>query len=354
MNSRELFEIVNHKHIKAKITGLVILASMFITFMVSVNLGKADIGVVDVASIVAGKIMCNSDYYSYIKDSWVAIVWDIRLPRILAAITVGCGLAVAGTVFQALLMNPLAEPYTIGVSTGAAFGASIAIYLNIFFMTGENLPVTVFAFAGAMFALGIVLSISRVGGFVTPANLVISGIIVSSFLSAAIHLIKSISGEQVSAIVAWLIGSLAARSWEHIMFSLPIVIICSALCFYYAEDLNIVSLGDREARSLGINSTQLRNILLVCGAFITAVCVSISGIIGFVGLIVPHMLRMIVGSDNKILIPLSGLMGGLLLLLADTFARSIMDVEIPVGVLTTLLGGPFFFYIFRTRNKNIQ
>lgn len=354
MNNRNLFEIVNNKHVKAKITGLILISLLFVTFMISVNLGKADISVTDVASIVAGKVTGNSNYYTYISNSRVAIVWDIRLPRILTAIIVGCGLAVSGAVFQAILMNPLADSYTMGVSTGAAFGASIAIYLNIFSITGGNLPVTLFAFGGAMLALGIVLSISRVGGYVTPANLVIAGIIVSSVLSAAISLIKSISGEHVAAIVAWLIGSLSARSWEHVVFSLPVVIICSALCFYYAEDLNIVSLGDREARSLGIDSSKLRNIFLVCGAFITAVCVSISGIIGFVGLIVPHMLRMVVGSDNRILIPLSGLMGGLLLLSADTFARSFMDVEIPVGVLTTLLGGPFFFYIFRTRNKSIQ
>ncbi|AGL00246.1 FecCD family ABC transporter permease [Desulfoscipio gibsoniae] len=351
---QKIFEIVRNKHCKAKITGMVLIFLLVVTALASVNLGKADISITDVVSIVAGKIVGNAEYYSHIGDARVAIVWDVRLPRILAAIVVGCGLAVSGAVFQAILMNPLADSYTMGVSTGAAFGASIAIYLNIFSVVGSNLPVTIFAFGGAMLALGIVLSISRVGGYVTPANLVIAGIIVSCVLSAAISLIKSISGEQVAAIVSWLIGSLSARNWGHVIFSFPVVIVCSALCCYYAEDLNIVSLGDREARALGVDSSKLRNIFLVCGAFITAVCVSISGIIGFVGLIVPHMLRMIVGSDNKILIPLCGLMGGLLLLFADTFARSFMNVEVPVGVLTTLLGGPFFFYIFRIRNKNIQ
>ena len=353
-NQQKLFALVKNKYFRAKVTGLVLIFLMVFTALVSVNLGRADISLTDVVSIVAGKIAGNSQYYSHISDAWVAIVWDVRLPRILAAIVVGCGLAVSGAVFQAILMNPLADSYTMGVSTGAAFGASIAIYSNIFAVANSNLPVTIFAFGGAMMALGIVLSISRVGGYVTTANLVIAGIIVSCVLSAAISLIKSISGEQVAAIVSWLIGSLSARSWEHVLFSFPIVIICCALCFYFAEDLNIVSLGDREARALGVDSSKLRNIFLVCGAFITAVCVSISGIIGFIGLIVPHMLRMIVGSDNKILIPLCGLMGGLLLLSADTFARSLMNVEVPVGVLTTLLGGPFFFYIFRLRNKTIQ
>jgi len=353
-DKQKLFQIVKNKYWRAKITGLVLFALLLVTILVSVNLGKANIGVADVVSIITGKIAGNSQYYSHINDARVAIVWDVRLPRILAAIVVGCGLAVSGAVFQAILMNPLADSYTMGVSSGAAFGAGIAIYLNIFAIISSNLPVMIFAFGGAMLALVIVLSISRVGGYVTPANLVIAGIIVSCVFSAAITLVKSISGEQVAAIVSWLIGSLSARNWGHVAISFPVVMICSVFCCYYAEDLNIVSLGDREARSLGVNSNKIRNIFLVCGAFVTAVCVSISGIIGFVGLIVPHMLRMIVGSDNKILIPLCGLLGGLLLLFADTFARSFMNVEVPVGVLTTLLGGPFFFYIFRTRNKNIQ
>ncbi|MBM7854770.1 iron complex transport system permease protein [Desulfohalotomaculum tongense] len=352
MTGNSLIVLVKNKHFKARISGFIMAGILLLAALISVNLGWANISTADVFSVIAGRLTGSSDLYSHLDAAKAAIIWDIRIPRILCAAFVGCGLAVSGAVFQAILMNPLADSYTMGVSTGAAFGASAAIFLNVFFLT--NLPVVLFAFAGALLTLAVVISISRMGGYVSSANLVISGIIVSCILSAAISLLKSMSGEQVSAIVSWLIGSLAARSWQHVIFGFPVVIICTFFCCYYAEDLNILSLGDREARNLGIDGSKLRIIFLFCGALITAVCVSTSGIIGFVGLVVPHLLRSLVGSDNRLLIPLCALTGAVLLLLADTFARSFMNVEIPVGVLTTLLGGPFFFYIFRKRNKIIQ
>lgn len=347
-----LTALLSRQQAKTRLAGLVLLVVGVLLTLVAVGFGRADIGMQDVAVVIYGKIIGDPDVYNHINSAITAIIWDIRLPRILAAIAVGSGLAVAGVVFQALLMNPLADSYTMGVSTGAAFGASVAIYLNIF--TEGGLPVTLFAFGGAVATLLVVMSMARVGGYVSSANLVIAGIIVSSILSAAISMVKSLAGEQVSAIVTWLIGSLAAKSWEHVMYGWPLILAACFVCYYYAEDLNVVSLGDREARSLGINASRLRITLLAAGALITAVCVAIGGIIGFVGLIVPHMVRMLTGSDNKALIPLCGLTGGILLLTADTFGRSIGDIEIPVGVLTTLLGGPFFVYIFRMRNKTLQ
>ncbi|QDR82854.1 FecCD family ABC transporter permease [Sporomusa termitida] len=351
MSSSSLAALLRRKQANVRIAGLILLVATVLFALAAVGFGRADISMVDAAAVIYGKLTGSQEAYSSIHAAQTAIIWDIRLPRILAAIAVGGGLAVAGVVFQALLMNPLADSYTMGVSTGAAFGASVAIYLNIFAQGG--LPVTVFAFGGAVLTLLIVMSMARVKGYVSSANLVIAGIIVSSILSAAITMVKSLAGEQVSAIVTWLIGSLAAKSWEHVVYAWPLIMAACFLCYYYAGDLNILSLGDREARSLGINVSRLRTILLGAGALITAVCVAIGGIIGFVGLIVPHMVRMVTGSDNKALIPLCGLTGGLLLLTADTFGRSVGNIEIPVGVLTTLLGGPFFVYIFRIRNKTL-
>ncbi|HWR38183.1 MAG TPA: iron ABC transporter permease [Patescibacteria group bacterium] len=350
--SRNLGELLRSQRRTVVVAGWSLLAVAVLLTVLAITFGRAEISVADVFSVVSGKLSGDSSLYDAMNPAKPAIIWDVRLPRILCALVVGGGLAVAGVVFQALLMNPLADSYTMGVSTGAAFGASVAIYLNIF--AAGNLPVTLFAFAGAVLTLVVVVAIARVGGYVSSANLVIAGIIVSSILTAAITMVKSLAGEQVSAIVAWLIGSLAAKTWEHFLYGLPLVLVACLVCYYYAEDLNVLSLGDREARHLGIDGGRLRKILLAAGALITAVCVAIGGIIGFVGLIVPHMLRMLVGSDNKALIPLCGLSGGVLLLAADTFARSVMNVEIPVGVLTTLLGGPFFVYIFRMRNKSLQ
>ena len=351
MSNSSLAALLQRKQAKVRLAGFILLAAMVLFTLAAIGFGRADISMADAAAVIYGQLTGSPEAYAHINAAKMAIIWDIRLPRILAAIVVGGGLAVAGVVFQALLMNPLADSYTMGVSTGAAFGASVAIYLNIF--TQGGLPVTLFAFGGAVATLLIVMSMARVGGYVSSANLVIAGIIVSSILSAAISMVKSLAGEQVSAIVSWLIGSLAAKSWEHVLYGWPLILAACFLCYYYAEDLNIVSLGDKEARSLGINASRLRTVLLAAGALITAVCVAIGGIIGFVGLIVPHMVRMLTGSDNKALIPLCGLTGGILLLTADTFGRSVGNIEIPVGVLTTLLGGPFFVYIFRMRNKTL-
>ncbi|QZY56151.1 FecCD family ABC transporter permease [Crassaminicella profunda] len=344
---------LKQKQYKEKIIGFCFLVLLIITFFSSVNLGKADIGVYDVIKIIYGKITGNENVYSSIKDSYAAIVWNIRFPRILIAMIVGSGLAVSGTVFQSLLMNPLADSYTMGVSSGAAFGATIALFMNMF-MDHFQVSITLCAFIGAFVTLGVVISIAKVKGVLSSSNLIIAGIIVTSILSAGIKLLKSLAGEDVAPIVTWLMGSLSARNWQHVFMSFPIIILCIIVCTYFSEDLNLLCLGEKEAKLLGIDTARVKRIFLICGSLITAVCVSVSGIISFIGLIVPHMLRFLIGSDNRLLIPLSALLGAELLLVADTGARALMNVEIPVGVLTTLLGGPFFIYIFMTRNKSLH
>lgn len=347
----DLKKTVQAKHYKARILLFVLLFTLVSTIIFTVGLGRADINAGLVLKIIVAKLLGLENLLANIKDSQIAIVWSIRLPRILTAVIVGSGLAVAGAVFQSLLMNPLADSYTMGVSSGAAFGAVLAIYLNLI-MVDIYIPVTLSAFAGAFLTLGLVVMIARVKGYINTANLVIAGIIVSTILSAGISFIKNAAGEDVAAIVAWLMGSLSARSWEHVAIGFPIIILCILVCVYYAEDLNIMCMGEQEAIALGVDTQRLRRVLLISGSLITAVCVSISGIIGFIGLIVPHLLRFIIGSDNRQLLPLTALLGGVILLLADTTARVLLNVEIPVGVLTTLLGGPFFIYIFMTRKKS--
>lgn len=343
-------ESARENRIKVLATVIAIGVTIIITVFLSINMGRSYISAKDVLSIIAGKIMGISAMFSQVKETNVAIVWDIRLPRILCAILVGGGLAVSGTVFQSVLMNPLADSYTMGVSTGAAFGASIAIFINIMGF-GFSIPVSVAAFFGAILTLFIVMSLSKVKGYLSPVNLILSGIIVSSIFSAAITLIKNAAGENVSAIVGWMMGSLSSSQWDDIILILPIIAIATFICFCFSNKINILSIGDDEARYLGVDPEKLRIILLIASSLITAVCVSVSGIIGFVGLIVPHTLRLFLGADNRKLIPLSMLFGGELLLAADTMARTMLNREIPVGVITTLLGGPFFLYIFISRNK---
>ncbi|WFD09888.1 FecCD family ABC transporter permease [Tepidibacter hydrothermalis] len=341
------------KRKKAFLIGIVLLCLSVLLLIISVNVGRADIKIMDVVKIIVSKITSRNDILSGISKSKVAIVWDIRLPRILVALLVGGGLAVSGAIFQSLLMNPLADPYTIGVSTGAAFGAVLCIYINIFIIQ-TPMPIMPFAFMGAIVTLLIVMKIANIDGYMSSSNLIIAGIIVSSILSAGISFLKSTSGEQVFAIVYWLMGSLNSRTWSQVIVSLPIILICTFACIYFADDLNILAFGEKEARALGVNTKRTRNIFLICASLITAVCVSVSGIIGFIGLVVPHIVRFSLTSDNKYLIPISSLLGAILLLMADNISRSLFNIDIPVGVITTLFGGPFFIYIFTSKNKSIQ
>lgn len=275
-----------------------------------------------------------------------AVIMDIRLPRILTAALVGGGLAVAGVVFQAVLLNPLADPYTLGVSSGAAFGASLALILSLTMPTAFSVPL--FAFAGALAAMTAVLYLAENGG--TSANtLILSGVIVAAILSAGIGFIKYLADEQVSIIIFWLMGSFASRTWHDVELTLTVVVATSLIILFYGRDLNIMALGSRSAASLGVNTARNRKILIVTASLLTAVCVSVSGIIGFIGLIIPHLMRMVAGPDNRRLLPASFLAGALLLLGADTISRAVLPSEVPIGILTSLIGGPFFCYIFRRR-----
>jgi iron complex transport system permease protein len=315
--------------------------------IVSVSLGAMRIPPEQTARIIAGKLTGAPQYYAEIPRSAVAVVWELRLPRLLCGASAGAGLATAGVIFQGILQNPLADPYTLGVSTGAAFGASLAILLNL--SLGLRLPVPLTALGFAALTLVLVLLISRRGSGLVSANLIMAGIILSAMLSAGISFMKMLSGEQVSAIVFWLMGSLSARGWSEVLLLGPAILLAGVPAIIFAEDLNLLTLGARNAESLGVSVKKTRFFFLLLGAAITAVCVSVCGVIGFVGLVVPHLLRFSVTSNNRVLLPLSMLLGAVLLATADTCARLLSSGEIPVGVLTTLLGGPFFIYIFIRR-----
>ena len=275
------------------------------------------------------------------SDPRSVIVLFIRLPRALAASTVGAVLAGSGAVFQGVLLNPLAEPYTLGVATGAAFGASLAITLRI--------PlIAPFAFAGGLAALGLVWILGRGGrDSSSSTRLILAGVIVGSVLGAGITLIKALAGDQVGVIVLWLLGSFSLSSWSNVAWSLASALLVLFLGLFWARDMDVISSG-ANPRSLGVDDTKAIGLLLFGTSLATAISVSISGIIGFVGLVVPHLVRLVSGPSHARLIPLSMLGGALLLLLADTIARSLG--ELPVGVITALIGGPVFcFLIWRGR-----
>lgn len=325
---------------------------IFIIFMILIctNLGTADIETGVTTKVILGKITGNEALYADVPGGIAAIIWDIRLPRVICGVFVGAGLSVAGAVFQGLLRNPLADPYTLGISTGAALGASIAIFVSGILVIAD-IPVLPCAFAGAIITLFVVTQISKSSGDINSNNLIIAGIIVSSILSAGISFIKNAAGEEVGAIVFWIMGSLSSRSWIHVAVLVPVVLICTAVCVFYSEELNILCTGDDYAKMLGVNVNKVRKILLVAASLITASCVAASGVIGFVGLVIPHLLRFGLTSDNKRLLPLCACSGAMLLTIADNISRVAFPSEIPVGVLTTLVGGPFFIFLFMNKGK---
>ena len=273
----------------------------------------------------------------------LVIVRDIRLGRIVLSFLTGAALAVSGGVFQGLLRNPLADPFTLGISSGAACGAALTLGLGLT-MPGA-LPLS--ALAGAFAAMGLVLALSRLAGNFSRESLVLGGIVVSTFLGAGIALIKSLNEESVSAIVFWIMGSFQGRGFEQVGLMLPYLAVGTVTVLALARELDILALGTEQAAQVGVAVRRVRMGLLVGAGMLTAAAVSVSGIIGFVGLVVPHLVRMTIGPSSRSLLLFSALGGGILLLWSDVLARTILahGAELPVGVLTALFGGPFFCLI---------
>lgn len=331
----------------AHIFGLLIVLAAVI--MLSTGMGYIKIPVVAVVKIIVTKISGNVSFAEGLDEIFPVVVFDVRLPRILTAALVGGGLAMCGVVFQGILLNPLADPYTLGVSAGAAFGASLAILLNIHLLGTYSIPL--FAFVGAACTLLVVIYLSSSAEGWSSNNLILSGIIVAAILSAGISFLKYVADEQVAVIIFWLMGSFGSKTWTDVALTLIFIGIGFIVFVYYSRDLNLMSLGNRTASSLGVETRKVTLILLSTASLVAAICVSVSGIIGFVGLLIPHMMRLLTGPDNRRLVPVAMLSGGILLLCADTITRAVLPSEIPIGVLTALIGGPFFCYIFWKQQK---
>lgn len=324
-------------------SGLTVL--LLLTVISATGLGYIPIPASEVVSSILSRL--NGTIPRDLDQTHLAVIMDVRLPRVVTAALVGGGLAMAGAIFQAILLNPLADPYTLGVSSGAAFGAALALILNLTLLGGYSVPM--FAFAGAIAAVFAVLSLAASDRNYAANSLILAGVIISAILSAGIGFIKYLADEQVSVIIFWLMGSFAARTWADVGLVLTATLITLLAALFYGRDLNIMSLGLRSSDSLGVDTARTRKTLLLIASLVTATSVSVSGIIGFIGLIIPHLMRFIMGPDNRKLIPASCLAGATLLLAADTISRAVLPHEVPIGVLTALIGGPFFCVIFKQR-----
>lgn len=318
-----------------------ILISPLVIFFLSLFVGAYHLSPGRIMEIISKKII--SPGLSFTEQS---ILFDIRIPRIMLALITGCALSVASACFQGAFRNPLVSEYILGVSAGAAFGASLSIAF-----LGNMFPVQPAAFLGAILAVLMTYYIAKVRGETTTISLVLAGIITTAVFTGGSYIIRYFAEpERLHVLIVWLMGSFANASWDDVIQSAPIVIAGTTVLFLLRWRLNVLSMGDEDAKSLGMNVEKMRLVFIGVSSLVTAATICLVGIIGWVGLMVPHIVRMLIGSDNRKVIPVSAALGASLMVAADNLVRMSSGIELPVGVLTTLAGAPFFAYLIR-KNK---
>jgi iron complex transport system permease protein len=298
--------------------------------------------------------------HSGLSPSEAAIVTQLRLPRVCLGLLVGAMLALAGGTYQGVFRNPLADPYLLGVAAGAGLGATVAIagagalhVENVLGGSGTPFAVPAAAFAGALLAVGLTYALGASGGrYRTPATLILAGVAVANFFTAGQGFLQQRYVETIRVVYSWIMGRLSTAGWHDVLLLLPYAMVCSVLILAHRRELDVMSVGDEEAESLGAHPKRTRYLLILAASLGTAAAVSVSGLIGFVGIIVPHTVRLLAGASYRVILPMSMLFGGAFLCLADLAARTLMAPnEIPIGVVTAFLGAPFFIVVLRTTRR---
>jgi iron complex transport system permease protein len=337
------------------------LAVLIFTVVISTAIGAVSVPFLDTMKIIlldTMKIILKNwekdwGFLRNIKfrEDWESIIFYVRFPRVVTTMLVGAALGTSGAVMQGMFRNPMADPGVLGVSSGAGLGAVIAIFLGlpsrgIYFMP-------LFASIGALTASFMVFLLSSKGGKIPTINMILSGIAISMFFGAVTTAILSfIRSDQVKQFLFWTMGSLNGRRWEDVRISVIPILICITVLFFYSRDLNILLLGEEEAQSVGLNPSKTRRQIMFFSSVLAASAVSVSGTISFVGLMVPHIIRLLIGPDHRVLIPASALGGAIFLLICDLIGRTVMSPgEISVGIVTSLLGAPYFLFLLNKAKK---
>lgn len=331
-----------------------LLAASVAVFALCLQFGATSVGLGTVARGIMHIVRGGEAESAGLETSEIIMV-QIRFPRVLLGFLVGSSLAAVGVTLQALLRNPLADPYVLGVSSGSAVGVSVAMLIGIgsTFMLLPMLPL--FGFAGGLLALLLIYRLAQSQGRLPIHSLLLAGVILNAILTAFIMFITSIMEPNRSAgLMAWLMGSLTAPGYPALIVFLLYALLVLAMLMHKAQSLNMLTLGEETARSLGLETEGIKKRLFALTALLTGAIVSVSGMIGFVGMVIPHAVRLVIGSDHRLLLPASALVGGMFLAVADTIARTIMaPAEIPVGIVTALTGGPFFLYLLLWRKDRM-
>ncbi len=330
-----------------------LLIMLILTVFISLSVGSVDLSIERILSVLVEKAVHTTERNpTATRSIEEIIVLQIRLPRVLVGVMVGASLAVSGVVLQAIFKNPMADPFVTGVSSGAALGASIGIVAGIGRAVFGLGFISVSALLGALGAILLVSMISRARSGDQTLRLLLSGLSVNYLFSALTSMIMILSGEELHAVISWLMGGLTSSTWVHVEVGLPVTILGLAGTYLSSREMNVMLLSDEEAQHLGVEVERTRRRLLILASATTAVAVSLTGTIGFVGLITPHIARAIFGPDHRILVPTSAILGSVMLVISDAVARIILiPSEIPVGIVTSLLGGPFFIYLLASRMR---
>lgn len=350
----------DHKnnHISAKrrrkygIALTLLTLGLFAAIVFSIMLGPVKIHPLTTISIFLNKIGLVGANWSQTEET---IVMDIRAPRVILAAFVGAGLAIAGAAMQGLFRNPMAEPYVLGMSSGAAVGAALVIVFGIGGGILGAASIQVMAFIGAFGTILIVYGIARTRGKTPVETLLLAGIAMGFFLYAVVSSLKFIaSDEALRDIVLWLMGSFSMAQWSNLYAAAPLTLIGLIALYAFSRELNAMQFGEETATHLGVKVETVKKIILMFASLVTATGVSYAGIIGFVGLIIPHIMRILIGPDHHILLPSSALMGAIFLILCDTLARTVAaPTEVPVGIITAFIGAPYFIYLLRKKKKTM-
>lgn len=330
-------ERIERLNLKIYILLLMSLISLtLISVLIGISVGPIKI---NISEIIMAIFSANSD--STISQ----IIFEVRLPRILFAVAVGGGLSIAGAVFQSILLNPLAEPYILGISSGGTFGVILSFLLGLSFLGTQ-----IFSFIGAFSVMMLVFVLGKRFGELEPKILLLTGVMVGAFFSALILLMITLLNDSLRTAVFWLIGNLSVAEKVNLKIVLPITLIVSFVLILNSNKYNLLSLGSDTAKQLGVNTNFVRNLTYILTSLMIGTLVSVSGIIGFVGLLIPHVCRMIFGTDNRIVLPASFFVGASYLAIADTIARTIVaPSELPVGAITAVIGAPIFIYLLKKK-----